>query len=185
MRTLFETDEDEVEGKASEITLSTASLLGFFFGLVLICGVFFGFGYSMGRGTQASGLTNLPASNAGEAAETAAAENPPAPVPPEQEASAAPVAKAPAPAVKDDADDVKAPVSASENEPPAKPALPKPALSKPSPDPTTRGVLAPRRCSAFRSREADGTDRGCGPPGGCRSVGLCFASAWLWGGSAQ
>ena len=40
-----------MEGKASEITLSTASLLGIFFGLVLICGVFFGFGYSMGRGT--------------------------------------------------------------------------------------------------------------------------------------
>jgi DedD protein len=143
MRTLFETDEDEVEGKASEITLSTASLLGFFFGLVLICGVFFGFGYSMGRGTQASGLTNLPASNAGEAAETAAAENPPAPVPPEQEASAAPIAKAPAPAVKDDADDVKAPISASENEPPAKPVVPKPVLNKPAPIPQPAAYLPP------------------------------------------
>ena len=51
MRTLFDTDEEEIEGKASEITLSTASLLGIFFGLVLVCGVFFGFGYSMGRGT--------------------------------------------------------------------------------------------------------------------------------------
>ena len=52
MRTLFDTDEEEeIEGKPSEITLSTASLLGIFFGLVLICGVFFGFGYSMGRGT--------------------------------------------------------------------------------------------------------------------------------------
>ena len=118
MRTLFEKDEEEEEGKASEITLSTASLLGFFFGLVLICGVFFGFGYSMGRGTQASGLANLPASNAGEAAETASAENPPAPAATEQEAAPAPVAKAPAPAVKDDADDLKAPVSASVNEDP-------------------------------------------------------------------
>ncbi len=53
MRTLFDTEEEELEGKASEITLSTASLLGIFFGLVLICGVFFGFGYSMGRGTGA------------------------------------------------------------------------------------------------------------------------------------
>jgi len=43
--------DEEEEGKTSEITLSTASLLGIFFGLVLICGVFFGFGYSMGRGT--------------------------------------------------------------------------------------------------------------------------------------
>ncbi len=44
-------DDEEEEGKTSEITLSTASLLGIFFGLVLICGVFFGLGYSMGRGT--------------------------------------------------------------------------------------------------------------------------------------
>jgi DedD protein len=51
MRTLFDIEEEEeVQGKASEITLSTASLLGIFFGLVLICGVFFGFGYSLGRG---------------------------------------------------------------------------------------------------------------------------------------
>src|ERR1700679_2839497 len=47
MRSLLETEE-EVDERASEITLSTASLLGIFFGLVLICGVFFGFGYSMG-----------------------------------------------------------------------------------------------------------------------------------------
>src|SRR5579863_312018 len=81
MRTLFDTDEEELEGKASEITLSTASLLGIFFGLVLICGVFFGFGYSMGRGTGAQ--ARLPASpnNTSEADETAAAEKAPAPAP--------------------------------------------------------------------------------------------------------
>ena len=59
MRSLFDTEEEE-ESKAAEITLSTASLLGIFFGLVLVCGVFFGFGYSMGRGeapgAQAKGL---------------------------------------------------------------------------------------------------------------------------------
>ena len=151
MRTLFEKDEEEEEGKASEITLSTASLLGFFFGLVLICGVFFGFGYSMGRGTQASGLANLPASNAGEAAETASAENPPAPAATEQEAAPAPVAKAPAPAVKDDAEDVKAPVSASVNETPAKPAVPKPALSKPAPIPQPAAYSAPTDASPSAS----------------------------------
>ena len=57
MRTLFDTDEEEIEGKASEITLSTASLLGIFFGLVLVCGVFFGFGYSIGRGTGTTAIT--------------------------------------------------------------------------------------------------------------------------------
>ncbi len=83
MRTLFDTEEEEIEGKASEITLSTASLLGIFFGLVLICGVFFGFGYSMGRGTGAGAQANLPAppNNANEADETAAPEKAPAPAP--------------------------------------------------------------------------------------------------------
>ena len=50
MRSLL--DPEEIEDKAPEITLSTASVLGIFFGLVLVCGVFFGFGYSMGRGAE-------------------------------------------------------------------------------------------------------------------------------------
>jgi DedD protein len=82
MRTLFDTDEDEIEGKASEITLSTASLLGIFFGLVLVCGVFFGFGYSIGRGTGTSAQARpaVAAGNSGEV-EEAAPKNPPAPTP--------------------------------------------------------------------------------------------------------
>jgi DedD protein len=82
MRTLFDTDEEEIEGKASEITLSTASLLGIFFGLVLVCGVFFGFGYSIGRGTGTTAHARpVPTSgNSGEA-EEAASDNPPAPAP--------------------------------------------------------------------------------------------------------
>ncbi|MGB6901371.1 MAG: SPOR domain-containing protein [Acidobacteriaceae bacterium] len=36
-------------GKDTEIALGTRSLLGIFFGLVLICAVFFGLGYSVGR----------------------------------------------------------------------------------------------------------------------------------------
>ncbi len=85
MRSLLDVEEDE-ETTAREITLSTASLLGIFFGLVLICGVFFGFGYSMGRGTgqgaQAASLGNGPASSAAQSDEsTAAANQPPAPAP--------------------------------------------------------------------------------------------------------
>jgi DedD protein len=88
MRTLFDTDEEEIEGKASEITLSTASLLGIFFGVVLICGVFFGFGYSMGRGTGAQASLAAPPNNASEADETAAAEKAPAPAPAPAQAEA-------------------------------------------------------------------------------------------------
>ena len=63
----FETEEDEETGRrrtlgrrgrgahddddGAEITLGTRSLLGIFFGLVLICSIFFGLGYSVGRGS--------------------------------------------------------------------------------------------------------------------------------------
>ncbi|HXP11938.1 MAG TPA: SPOR domain-containing protein [Acidobacteriaceae bacterium] len=124
MRTLFDTEEEE-EVKASEITLSTASLLGIFFGLVLICGVFFGFGYSMGRGTgqktQAHALENIPANNPSDGDETANAAPPTEAAPAEAPATA----KAAPPAVKDDA--------APEEDTPAKPeppANPKPATLK-------------------------------------------------------
>jgi cell division septation protein DedD len=75
MRSLLEVEEKE----ASEITLSTASLLGIFFGLVLICGVFFGLGYSLGRGSErgaiAGGSGSAPAINDAEPVETTTAEN--------------------------------------------------------------------------------------------------------------
>ena len=43
-------DDDDVVTRAErEFTLSTGSILGIFFGLVLLCGLFFGFGYSVGN----------------------------------------------------------------------------------------------------------------------------------------
>lgn len=41
-------DHDELDHDDRELTLSTASILGIFFGLVLLCGLFFGFGYKVG-----------------------------------------------------------------------------------------------------------------------------------------
>ncbi len=38
-------------GSDTEIALGTRSLLAIFFGLVLVCAIFFGLGYSVGRGT--------------------------------------------------------------------------------------------------------------------------------------
>ncbi len=51
MNSIFETEdrEERLERQDSEVTLSTGTLLAIFFGLVVVCGVFFGFGYSMGR----------------------------------------------------------------------------------------------------------------------------------------
>jgi DedD protein len=133
MRTLFDTEEEE-EVRASEITLSTASLLGIFFGLVLICGVFFGFGYSMGRGTgqkaQAHALDNIPASNPSDGDDSASAPQSQSPAEPSAAEPAEPAAsaKTAAPADKEDA--------ASDDATPAKaepPASPKLTVAKPVP----------------------------------------------------
>jgi cell division septation protein DedD len=64
MAFLFDTEEEQetrkgrrsaalghAVGTDTEIALGTRSLLGIFFGLVLICAVFFGLGYSVGRGS--------------------------------------------------------------------------------------------------------------------------------------
>jgi DedD protein len=42
--------------KDTEITLGTAKLLGLFFGLVMVCAVFFALGYTLGRKSE-SGLS--------------------------------------------------------------------------------------------------------------------------------
>jgi DedD protein len=149
MRTLFDSDEEEIEGKASEITLSTASLLGIFFGLVLICGVFFGFGYSTGRGTgsvaRANTVMNPPASNGIDGDETAAAVPHPASLPVEPKAEtqvsekteSAPAA-IPAPVM---APAVKVKEETATEEAPAKPALP--VSNKPSPGRQSIAYLPP------------------------------------------
>jgi DedD protein len=45
-------------GQDTEITLGTAKLLGLFFGMVIICAVFFALGYTLGRRSDA-GITAL------------------------------------------------------------------------------------------------------------------------------
>jgi DedD protein len=46
------------EGQDTEITLGTGRLLGLFFGLVIVCALFFGLGFSMGRNSvKSSSLT--------------------------------------------------------------------------------------------------------------------------------
>ncbi len=42
-------DEHEPSGRDREISLGTSFIVGIFFALVLICGIFFAFGYSLGR----------------------------------------------------------------------------------------------------------------------------------------
>jgi len=54
VHTRYETEHDlrdlnEVDGQDREISLGTTTILGIFFALALLCAVFFGFGYSLGR----------------------------------------------------------------------------------------------------------------------------------------
>jgi cell division septation protein DedD len=42
-------DDQELEPQQRELTLSTGAILAIFLGLVLLCAVFFGFGYNLGR----------------------------------------------------------------------------------------------------------------------------------------
>ena len=49
MRSLFDENDREEPKSDADLTLGIGSLLSIFFGVVLICGIFFGFGYSMGR----------------------------------------------------------------------------------------------------------------------------------------
>jgi cell division septation protein DedD len=60
-------EEDQV--RDTEITLSTGKLLGIFFALAIVCGVFFTMGYLLGKSTSAGGKTEIvatvPSSSAG------------------------------------------------------------------------------------------------------------------------
>jgi cell division septation protein DedD len=68
-------DEREPEGREREISLGASFIVGIFFALVLICAIFFGFGYSLGRRSAlpASGVANAAATSSTSATPTPAA----------------------------------------------------------------------------------------------------------------
>jgi DedD protein len=60
----YSRDEDGLPRKERELTLSMSAILGIFFGLVLLCGLFFGLGYNMrGRQISAAAGTDADADN--------------------------------------------------------------------------------------------------------------------------
>ncbi len=103
-------DSEFEETIDSQLTLGTASLLSIFFGLVMVCGIFFGFGYSYGRRSFSQSLASAakPAVIAAPAqavasqaapAQTIAKLNPPAPARLSLAPVALPTLKAPAVAI--------------------------------------------------------------------------------------
>ena len=125
MNALFDQDDRDEPKSDADLTLGIGSLLSIFFGVVLICGIFFGFGYSMGRRNARS--TTLPAATA---PPPAAATAPPLP---ENELSGAPLK----PQAPDDTSASAASSDSADATPektgaPAKQAAPDNSAAKPS-----------------------------------------------------
>lgn len=50
---------NQSQSQDTELTLSTGKLLGFFFGLVIICGIFFSLGYAVGKNSAPGASTAI------------------------------------------------------------------------------------------------------------------------------
>ena len=109
MRSLFDEDGQEESRSDADLTLGIGSLLSIFFGVVLICGIFFGFGYSMGRrnahATAAPAVTcrqplrarRCPRTNSAALRSSRSSLTTHRPIPPGREQGAAATAKHPTP----------------------------------------------------------------------------------------
>lgn len=116
-------DYQETTGER-EISLNTATILGIFFLLALLCAIFFGFGYTMGRRT-----TLQVAAPIADTSSTLAANG---------SAKPAPGSAAPQPtrrAIDDDATPAPSPAIQQVAQPLVKPAAPTPEPAKPEPVP--------------------------------------------------
>ena len=156
MSHLLDDDDDDLHGHQNhrELTLSTGSVLGIFFGLVLLCAMFFAFGYNMGHRSSpppvvaASDTSDTPSTAAnfssfkpasGQPAQPAAhspAANPPVSTPAsvtnesdDDNTDSAPAASTPHPSVK------TAPVVATPAPKPVSTPEPAPPASHPTPAP--------------------------------------------------
>jgi cell division septation protein DedD len=150
-------DEDDVPAHAErEFTLSTGSILGIFFGLVLLCGLFFGFGYSVGShrpAPLAQASPNAPAAanfnafkpaaglTAGAAGTVPPPPHPAAAIAPSASSASAPVSSTKAVTGSLSPAPTPAPIV---RVPPATPAHPAPVASAPvasAPVPTANGTF--------------------------------------------
>jgi DedD protein len=52
-------EKESDQARDTEITLSTGKLLGIFFAMAIVCGVFFTMGYLLGKSTSAGGRTEI------------------------------------------------------------------------------------------------------------------------------
>ena len=62
MNSLFDEDDRDEPKSDADLTLGIGSLLSIFFGVLIICGIFFAFGYTMGRRNTHATTTLVPGS---------------------------------------------------------------------------------------------------------------------------
>jgi cell division septation protein DedD len=137
MSRLFDDDQDDHPERERELTLSTGAILAIFLGLVLLCAVFFGFGYNLGRKSTVVPNAPLPAAaNDTEPAGTGSStfDNfKPSPSSPSTPSSTTATSKTATPAVT-----TTAPANSGEAQPTAAPVH-----TTPAPAPTAPRPVAP------------------------------------------
>jgi DedD protein len=177
MRRAFTEDEEELDEPASrrasrdagqaaayadqdhdddrEVTLSSTTLLVIFFGLVLVCGLFFGLGYTLGRRSHAETADAVPSSSSEPASSPLVASAQPKPSPASQSTVVQPPAPdaepadSTTPAPLDDGNQAAAAQDKTqqENTPPASSPKPPPApahaAGNTAPTPQVKPALAP------------------------------------------
>jgi cell division septation protein DedD len=148
MNSLLDDEDDPPSDR--ELTLSTGTILGIFFGLVLLCGLFFGFGYKMGSHKPAQPVlaiapeTPAPSTTAFDSFKPAAGF--PAGAPP-----AAPV-HTPAPGHADDTTTPEAPSPATHPSTPAHIIQP---TADPTPAPAPAGAFVVQVAAFTHPEDAD------------------------------
>lgn len=150
------------ETQDTEITLGTGRILGLFFGLVVVCAIFFGLGFSLGRNSVKAGTINMeetPASVPGQQASSvgkAAAGTPEKALPPaiDQTAAAPPStpqgASSSSPAVGE-----RMGSDGSSPAPSASAASPAPEMSKSAPLAPGAGAYSVQVAAVSKQEDAD------------------------------
>lgn len=183
MSHLLDDDDDDLHGRQNhrELTLSTGAVLGIFFGLVLLCALFFAFGYNMGHRSSppvvaATDTSDTPSSSAnfgafkpaaGSPAGHSPAANPPASAPvskteePDDSEDSAPVAKTPPHTATTTTTTAAQPaaaapklVPASEPAPASHPAPPPPS-APPSPTVVANGAFVVQVAAVSHQEDAN------------------------------
>lgn len=170
MSRLLDDDQDDLRERDRELTLSTGAILAIFLGLVLLCAVFFGFGYNLGR--KSTTVPNAPVPAAAHDTEPAGSESStfdnfkPSPSSPPASSSTTPVSTTTTPAV------AKPQVNASETK-----SVTVPVHTTPAPAPTVTRPVAPASANPSTPPRASQPPAPATAPAGAFVVQIAAISA--------